>query len=431
MTGHLSTSLTSSYQHDLRRSAERARLASGGLRRESLFRRAIGGFTPTREEALRLAARTKSRRPHGRTPAPARAARRAPAPVSFSAARRRAYASSARIPLLAEQVGGGRELAGAISRPASAHTPLRSLRPQVRPSEVVRDPAEIDQRAEVLRRELVQSRSISSSALVGLVRTGAGSARTPREREQALADPSPRGLARRHAPSTSPAARPTRAPAICARTVSHLHVEVVPRHRLEQALVALAAARRSCSTRRARMRSRPAAAAATRRSARSRGVPSAPARPRSARSASAMSPRTTSSSATLLCPRVNSRGMLRRSAISIPCSSSSKPLRLSASLRRPERDEHVRLDLLRAELPRGLETGGADGNRLVVLAAEHQQARVSAERRRLRARERRVARAARSRAWPRRERRRGRRSSRARSPRASPLRRRTRGRRAR
>jgi len=34
----------------------------------------------------------------------------------------------------------------------------------------------------------------------------------------------------------------------------------------------------------------------------------------------------------------------------------------------PQRDEHACLDALRADLSRGLETGGADGNRLVVLA---------------------------------------------------------------
>ena len=42
MSSHLTAHVASSYQHDLRRAADSARLASGGPRRESLFRRASG-----------------------------------------------------------------------------------------------------------------------------------------------------------------------------------------------------------------------------------------------------------------------------------------------------------------------------------------------------------------------------------------------------
>ena len=41
MSSHLSASLASSYQHDLRRAAEHSRVGANRTRRESLFRRAL------------------------------------------------------------------------------------------------------------------------------------------------------------------------------------------------------------------------------------------------------------------------------------------------------------------------------------------------------------------------------------------------------
>jgi hypothetical protein len=61
MSSHLTAHVASTYQHDLRRAADSARLVSGGPRRESLFQRAIArlqadaGSTASLRRTYRLA----------------------------------------------------------------------------------------------------------------------------------------------------------------------------------------------------------------------------------------------------------------------------------------------------------------------------------------------------------------------------------------